>query len=471
MSGGGGGGGEQTNTTEPWKNLKPHLAEVYQGAQQTYYNQRGTPTAGGLTGPEYGQAFRGVYGQSPTGMAGKFGLDQQDLTTAVNSGLSPFTQTQQTANQMGIDRGLSGTNVGYDQAQNRTTKLMQDPFNTYMDAGGGAWMEQVRNPLTQPQQASLDVYRGLADQPMSQGQQQALDFAGNAISGDTDAMRYFQSEMGGDFVGQNPYISQAYEAASRPMIEQWKEEIAPSLDARFALSGRYGSDAMQNSKYRSAEGLGRSLAQLGTGLYGEAYEADRNRQMAGANQLLQGQMQGAGLSSSVGEQDYAQRAAAAAGMADIGSAKYNQQYASAGGLVDLGNLGQQTQMTAAQTLPGIIQARDQEAMQNLGLLSSVGDREQAMINDMLGRTDSVYEANRRQAYDDLAEYSALLNGVPGGTTSSQPYYRNQAAGIAGGAVTGGTTGAMMGSSFGPWGTAIGGGVGLLGGGLLGYYGS
>jgi len=57
-----------------------------------------------------------------------------------------------------------------------------------------------------------------------------------------------------------------------------------------------------------------------------------------------------------------------------------------------------------------------------------------------------------------------LQGLPYGqtTTTTQPWYRNPAAGAMGGALTG----SQIGSDFGPWGTGIGAGIG----GLLGLFG-
>lgn len=91
---------------------------------------------------------------------------------------------------------------------------------------------------------------------------------------------------------------------------------------------------------------------------------------------------------------------------------------------------------------------DAAAMRELGLQQEQWD--QRMLDEMRGR----YEYDRDVDYDMLKKYSQLLYGNFGQTvTTEQPYYKNRTAGALGGAAAG--------STFGPWGAAIGGLVGLL----------
>lgn len=84
------------------------------------------------------------------------------------------------------------------------------------------------------------------------------------------------------------------------------------------------------------------------------------------------------------------------------------------------------------------------------------------LYNMGGNQQALQQQQINAPWDLLNRYSNLIQGQYGGSSSTtQPYYQNQAAGALGGAASG----AAMGSMFGPWGTAIGG----IGGGLLGMF--
>ncbi|HKX56978.1 MAG TPA: hypothetical protein VJN01_12785, partial [Xanthomonadales bacterium] len=69
-------------------------------------------------------------------------------------------------------------------------------------------------------------------------------------------------------------------------------------------------------------------------------------------------------------------------------------------------------------------------------------------------------------YSMLSDYMSLLAGAPGGTTASTMYGGQQTSNPLMGALGGASSGAAVGSMFGPWGT----GIGAIGGGLLGLFG-
>lgn len=99
--------------------------------------------------------------------------------------------------------------------------------------------------------------------------------------------------------------------------------------------------------------------------------------------------------------------------------------------------------------------RDLSALQGVG--STVEDMSGRVIQDQVGR----YDAEQNRPGQALDSYLQRIGGNMGQTTST-PVYQNKTAGALGGALGG----AQLGSTFGPWGTAIG----AIGGGLLGGYG-
>jgi hypothetical protein len=117
------------------------------------------------------------------------------------------------------------------------------------------------------------------------------------------------------------------------------------------------------------------------------------------------------------------------------------------------------QMSSLGMAPQMAQLANQPAAQLAQVGSAYEGMDQQLLNDEIQRFEYAQNAPQMQ----LDNYIARLGGVSpfaGGTTTEQtPIYRNKGAGFLGGAMSG----ASIGSTFGPWGTAIG----ALGGGLLG----
>jgi hypothetical protein len=128
-----------------------------------------------------------------------------------------------------------------------------------------------------------------------------------------------------------------------------------------------------------------------------------------------------------------------------------------------GNLGYQgyateraNMLNALNAVPAYAQADYADIAQ----LSDVGRQREAMaqalINDQIAR----WNFEQQMPADKLAQYAQLIRGDFGGTQSTTAPY-SSGAGILGGA----TSGAGLGSMFGPWGT----GIGAVLGGLLGAF--
>lgn len=114
----------------------------------------------------------------------------------------------------------------------------------------------------------------------------------------------------------------------------------------------------------------------------------------------------------------------------------------------------QNQIRAAALAPGVDAGIYTPAQMLSGVGGQVQNQEQANIQGDINR----FNYNQNLPWDQLARYQQMIQGNYGGSSqTTQPYYQNQAAGALGGAASG----AMLGSTFGPWGTAIGAGVGGL----------
>lgn len=218
--------------------------------------------------------------------------------------------------------------------------------------------------------------------------------------------------MGGD-VGTNPYLEATYERASRPLVDQLREQVNPSIDIDAASRGRLGSGMHAMLRNKAGEQTGQALTDLATNIYGGAYESDQARRMAALGQF-----------GAMGQQDVANRVAGA-GLYDQGAARSLQ---------------------AAGMAPGIDATRFSDAERLMGI----------------GQT------YQNAPWQPAQQYLQSLYGFPGvssGSSQSGPGGPGAFAQGASGALGGAATGAMIGSMFGGpgIGAALGGGLGLFGG--------
>jgi hypothetical protein len=261
------------------------------------------------------------------------------------------------------------------------------------------------------------------------------DTAHGGQVGTNPAQGYFQGETNGNFLTNqtNPYLNGVYNAAARPVVDQFKNAIAPAMASQFSAAGRTGSGAAANAFGQASQSLGNTLGDLSSNLFGNAYNAERQLQQAGATNL-----------AGINESERAQQLAAQQGV----TSQYQQNQ----------NLGQQAALAAPQFAQGV---------QNLGFnnanaLMGIGQYQQAYDQDLINAAMNRWNYNQQlpltnlQSLNQLLQGGMALNGTQG--TQSTSMNRNPFAGVAGGA--------MLGQAFNNAGAGLGLG-GLLGGALLG----
>lgn len=198
----------------------------------------------------------------------------------------------------------------------------------------------------------------------------------------------------------NPYMQGMANAANTNIINAYQTATAPQTTSEFEGSGRYGSGAMTNAQNIAQQGLATQLANAQNNLFGSMYQQNQANQLAAAQQL-----------------------------------------------------GNNYNTAAQQQLQGSFNAPN--------LVNSVNSAATNLYN-MGGNQQALNQSQINAPWQLLNNYSNLIQGQYGGSSSTtQPYYQNQAAGGLGGAMGG----AAMGSMFGPWGT----GIGAVAGGLLGAF--
>ena len=93
------------------------------------------------------------------------------------------------------------------------------------------------------------------------------------------AQGQLQSTISGDYLSGNPFFQGAFQAATRPLEQQFGQNI---MDIRSKLSsaGRYGSGAQTALEGRAAEGLATGMSDIAGKLAYANYDAERQRQQA-----------------------------------------------------------------------------------------------------------------------------------------------------------------------------------------------
>lgn len=101
------------------------------------------------------------------------------------------------------------------------------------------------------------------------------------------------SMIRGDYLNpnSNPFLRASVDAANQPVVDNYMQNVAPSIDARFSMAGRYGSPgAHVGAQGQALDSLNRTLANNSATMYGNAYNTERgyqNAAIAAAPQLAE----------------------------------------------------------------------------------------------------------------------------------------------------------------------------------------
>lgn len=195
----------------------------------------------------------------------------------------------------------------------------------------------------------------------------------------------------------------------------------------LAQQNPYATQAAQQYA-NSAQGslVGQAQQQLGATLGGDYLSAGANPYLQGAVQQALDQVKGNVNRQFSGDNfgSSANQEWLAKSLANTALPIYAQNYATE----------RQNQLAATQAAPGL----------------------QSYAPGQLAQAAQIQQSQLDQPYTALQRYQGLVSGQGGAsTTTTQPYFTNPLGGAIGGA--------LAGSVFGPWGAAIGGGLGLLSG--------
>lgn len=254
----------------------------------------------------------------------------------------------------------------------------------------------------------------------------------------TPGMDMLAGRAGGNMLGSNPYLDSQYDAAAGRVTENFNRAVVPSINATFGSGGRTGGGLHQEAVGHAAGKLGENLGDMATNMYGNAYNFERGQQDRALNQYA-----GQGLA---GRQ-------AAAGL--YGS-DANRGLSGANLWGNLYSGDQSNAARAAAMAPTFANQdyTDIQAMLQGGQIDQA--QADAMVADRVNRFNH-YETGAGSPQDAVARYIAAIQGNYGGTSAATGGGPSSAQQGIGGAISG----AAAGSTFGPWGALIGGGLGAL----------
>jgi hypothetical protein len=96
-----------------------------------------------------------------------------------------------------------------------------------------------------------------------------------AQAGLTTGMEGLQQTAGGGFLQGSPYREQLIEAATRPLTQQFTEQVMPGIQSTFSQAGRLGSGAQAAVTGRATEGFTRALGDVTANIAAQDYARER----------------------------------------------------------------------------------------------------------------------------------------------------------------------------------------------------
>jgi hypothetical protein len=257
-----------------------------------------------------------------------------------------------------------------------------------------------------PSQATTDA---LAQQEaLARQQSSVLQQAQQAFG--TSLGQVGQTAAGG-FLNANPFQAQMIQAATRPLEQQFSQQVLPGISSLYSKSGRLGSGAMERALGTATEGFGRALGDVTSNIAGSQFQAER------------------------GLQQQAQLAQAA--LAQSAPAIYGQQF-----------LPSQT-------------------------LAEVGAQREAIASLPLQEQMARFSFGQQLPYQQLQGFLSSVYGSPmggyGTQTTQTPMTTNRTTGVLGGALAGGLAGYGLNQAFNFGSPGLSSVIGAGAGGLLGSF--
>ena len=208
----------------------------------------------------------------------------------------------------------------------------------------------------------------------------------------------------------NPAMAGMLSQGNQALTDAYQTATAPQTASSFESAGRYGSGALGNAQQQNQIGLGRGLANLDTGIIGNAYTQGLNATNQAA--ATEGGLYNTGISNAANAYN------AGGGLSLSGL----QQMMS--GLGTAGQTANQGYGTAASAYGAGANAAN-SGMLNLGGLAQMAP---SLANFPLSQASTAFNS----MWAPLQNYSSIIGSPIGGntmTTQTTPYYSNNTSDI------------------------------------------
>jgi len=116
----------------------------------------------------------------------------------------------------------------------------------------------------------------------------AAPFYQEAQRGVTTGLEGLRRTAEGSFLGGSPYQQAMIEAATRPLTQQFTEEVMPGIQSTFSRAGRLGSGAQGAVTGRATEGFTRALGDVTSQIAAQDYARERGFQEAATRDVISG---------------------------------------------------------------------------------------------------------------------------------------------------------------------------------------
>lgn len=168
-------------------------------------------------------------------------------------------------------------------AEQVTTSQIDPALRPFLTAG----LERAKELfLTGPQPTFFPGQTYVAPSAQTEqalAQQEALATAAQPTL--QQAQQAYQASLGqigqtaaGGFLQGNPYQQAMLAAATRPLTQQFGEQVLPGVASLYSRAGRYGSGAMERALGGATEAYGRALGDVSANIVGQDYARERGLQ-------------------------------------------------------------------------------------------------------------------------------------------------------------------------------------------------
>lgn len=108
----------------------------------------------------------------------------------------------------------------------------------------------------------------------------AAPYFEQAREGFRTSLEGLESTATGSFLEGSPYRDAMIAAATRPLTQQFQEQILPGISSQYSAAGRYGSGAMERAQERATEGFTRAMGDVTSAITAQDYARERAFQEA-----------------------------------------------------------------------------------------------------------------------------------------------------------------------------------------------